>query len=111
MDWQAIIGTVLTLLITVGIPAYIKIRRGDKSGDVAREALDRAVALMADEGKLDEARSIQGIARTAFESAGAGVKAYNDARLKRTRAKSPLDVSALLAEAERLRAAREGAGG
>lgn len=106
--WMGIALTAVIMLVVIGVPAWLRIRKGDKVGDVLRDVLDQSVAFLAKQGKVDDARSVQNIARGAIIMAGEGVKSFNDAKLKQARDASPIDLAEILAEAERKRAASEG---
>lgn len=110
MSWLAILGVVLGLVVVAGIPAWLHYRKTGKALEALQVAFDQSVKFLANQGRVDEAKSIQSIARNTIRGAGSVVAALNNRVLAKTRAKAPdLDVSAVLAEAERRRAAREGA--
>ncbi len=113
MTWWQIVGVVLGLVVVAGIPAWLHYRKTGKALEALQIAFDRSVAFLADQDRIDEAKSIQSIARNTITSAGDVVRTFNNKTLARTRDRAKaeaFDVSAVLAEAERRRAAREGTG-
>lgn len=104
MTW-AIIATLVLILAVGGLIVWRERKKGRAWGEALQAGAEKVIALLAQNGQIENANKAGQIIKRELDNRGPAVKLLNDTVFKVTKAKlkaGGLDVRALIGEAERV---------